>query len=143
MARSPLTGAHDLARLPHASNDAIPMKEPQPVNSAPKARVDDQLRSELIEALTQRLETLTRQHDQLSVELDEATDDNDLGIDATQVIRGNLEQVAAAMRDAERALARVRHDDFGSCESCGAAIPMERLRALPDTTRCAACASVP
>ena len=107
------------------------------------ARVDDHLRSELAEALAQRHATLARQHEQLAVELDDAADDADLAVDATQAIRARIETVAAALRDTERAIARVQHRDFGSCETCPATIPSERLRALPDTTRCTACASVP
>jgi RNA polymerase-binding transcription factor DksA len=64
-------------------------------------------------------------------------------VDATQVLRASIEKIAAALRDTERAIARVQPHDFGSCETCPATIPSERLRALPDTTRCAACASVP
>ena len=113
------------------------------MKNTPDARVDDRLRSELADALVHRQETLARQHDQLSVELADAADDNDLDADATQAIRTNLETAATALADTERALARVRHDDFGVCDTCQAVIASERLRVLPETTRCTACASVP
>ncbi len=41
----------------------------------------------------------------------------------------------------ERALARVEHDpSFGECAECGEPIPVARLLALPESTRCVHCA---
>ena len=39
------------------------------------------------------------------------------------------------------ALGRIDAGTYGDCEDCGTAIPIERLRALPHTTRCVSCAS--
>jgi DnaK suppressor protein len=41
----------------------------------------------------------------------------------------------------EHALRRVASEDYGICERCGNAIPVERLDALPYTTLCVTCAS--
>lgn len=41
----------------------------------------------------------------------------------------------------EHALERMEDGTYGLCESCGAAIPIDRLRALPHSTLCVACAS--
>jgi DnaK suppressor protein len=43
----------------------------------------------------------------------------------------------------DEAAARLAAGDeaFGRCEVCGAAIPAERLEALPDTVRCVRCAT--
>lgn len=41
----------------------------------------------------------------------------------------------------ENALRRVASGDYGLCERCGNAIPVERLDALPYTTLCVSCAS--
>lgn len=41
----------------------------------------------------------------------------------------------------ERALARIEEGGYGICESCGKAIPMERLDVLPYSTLCVDCAS--
>lgn len=39
------------------------------------------------------------------------------------------------------ALARIESGEYGICERCGAAIPVERLDALPYTNLCVVCAS--
>ena len=41
----------------------------------------------------------------------------------------------------EQALERVKDPNFGSCVLCGNPIPLERLIALPESTRCVRCAS--
>jgi len=42
---------------------------------------------------------------------------------------------------ANRALERVEDGTYGTCESCGKAIPVERLEVLPYSTLCVECAS--
>lgn len=41
----------------------------------------------------------------------------------------------------EHALERMDEGIYGTCENCGAAIPIERLRALPHSTLCVDCAA--
>ena len=36
-------------------------------------------------------------------------------------------------------LQRINNPDFGFCNKCGKAIPIERLKAVPATTRCLSC----
>ena len=38
-------------------------------------------------------------------------------------------------------LAKMEAGKYGLCEVCGEAIPMERLKALPHSTKCVPCAS--
>jgi DnaK suppressor protein len=45
------------------------------------------------------------------------------------------------LNEIERALARLDAGEYGSCEDCGGAIPVERLEAIPHTTTCVACAA--
>ena len=40
----------------------------------------------------------------------------------------------------ERALAKLDEGTYGTCDACGRAIPVERLRAMPDSVMCVACA---
>jgi CBS domain-containing protein/RNA polymerase-binding transcription factor DksA len=64
-----------------------------------------------------------------------ATDANDLRLTET------LDAAAARRLDAiDRALDRAAEGALGVCAECGGAIPATRLRALPGTTRCVACA---
>ena len=39
-----------------------------------------------------------------------------------------------------RAIAKCDEGTYGTCDGCGAAIPAERLEAVPQATRCIACA---
>jgi DnaK suppressor protein len=41
----------------------------------------------------------------------------------------------------ERALAKLDEGTYGTCDACGEAIPPARLRALPDSVLCVACAA--
>jgi RNA polymerase-binding protein DksA len=41
----------------------------------------------------------------------------------------------------DHALARIKTGKYGICESCGAAIPIERLDVLPYSTLCVECAA--
>src|SRR5579872_4544403 len=43
------------------------------------------------------------------------------------------------LQQIERAIKLMRKGRYGSCEVCGAAIPVARLKALPYTTVCIAC----
>lgn len=44
------------------------------------------------------------------------------------------------LRKTEVALERIDDGEYGICESCGSAIPIARLEALPYTTVCVTCA---
>ncbi len=44
------------------------------------------------------------------------------------------------LRSIDKALARIGEGVYGTCDDCGRDIPSERLKALPFSTRCAACA---
>jgi RNA polymerase-binding transcription factor DksA len=46
----------------------------------------------------------------------------------------------ATLRDIDYALSRFDAGTYGSCEVCSAAIPLERLEAIPHTTTCVGCA---
>jgi RNA polymerase-binding transcription factor len=45
------------------------------------------------------------------------------------------------IRKVDHALARIKTGDYGICESCGTAIPIERLDVLPYSTLCVECAA--
>jgi DnaK suppressor protein len=47
----------------------------------------------------------------------------------------------ASLERTERALAKLDDGTYGTCDSCGAAIPPKRLQAMPDSTLCVACAA--
>ena len=54
----------------------------------------------------------------------------------------SIEQNTLDLLDKVRlALGRIDSGEYGTCQSCGAAIPVERLDVLPYTTLCVDCAS--
>ncbi len=53
---------------------------------------------------------------------------------------GAVRALAAMLADVERALAKLDEATYGFCDSCGAAIPPNRLDARPWSTRCMRCA---
>ena len=54
----------------------------------------------------------------------------------------SIEQnTADLLSKVQHALSRVKSGDYGICERCGEAIPIERLDALPYSTLCVTCAS--
>jgi DnaK suppressor protein len=52
-------------------------------------------------------------------------------------------QAVAHLSDLDQALMRVTSGTYGTCNICGQAIDVERLRALPVTESCTACAARP
>ncbi len=64
--------------------------------------------------------------------------------DVDSVLERELAEAGAArareaMADIEHALERLDAGTYGSCEECGAAIPFERLEAVPAARFCVAC----
>ena len=60
--------------------------------------------------------------------------ENDEVVDAI----GN--ETAASIRIIQAALERIEDGTYGSCEDCGEDIGAARLKAVPEATRCVACA---
>jgi RNA polymerase-binding protein DksA len=62
---------------------------------------------------------------------------------ATGTVAAILSRVEERQRheldEIEEALARLENSTFGLCESCGRAIPLARLRAMPAARRCLDC----
>lgn len=51
----------------------------------------------------------------------------------------SIGRTEAAIHDIDAALARIDAGTYGACESCGAAIPIERLDAIPHARTCVVC----
>jgi DnaK suppressor protein len=54
---------------------------------------------------------------------------------------GAAQGLAAMLDDVARALVKLDEGTYGTCDSCGSAIPAERLDARPWSVLCVACAS--
>lgn len=72
----------------------------------------------------------------LSDLLDEDDPDTN-GVEEVLLIAENVEEM---LRSIDRALERVAAGSYGWCEECGVRIPLERLRAIPETPMCVDCA---
>ena len=74
---------------------------------------------------------------------EEPLDEAERGADLTEVrTAGALDELAVRrLAGIDHALDRAAEGVLGRCESCGGAIPAARLRALPGTTICVACAT--
>lgn len=93
-------------------------------------------RQTLLERATHQVDddrfSLTATHGHGETEL--ATRDVELGLATT------LGNTAAASLDAiDAVLARLDTVDFGMCDTCGRPIPVERLLAVPEASRCVRC----
>jgi DnaK suppressor protein len=54
---------------------------------------------------------------------------------------GTATALAAMLADVERALAKLDEGTYGRCDSCGDAIPAERLEARPWSVLCVRCSA--
>ncbi|MEN8169854.1 MAG: TraR/DksA C4-type zinc finger protein [Pseudomonadota bacterium] len=50
-----------------------------------------------------------------------------------------LGQSIRELREVEAAQVRIEQESYGECETCGIAIPFERLKANPEARRCLPC----
>ncbi len=91
------------------------------------ARCAEALRTEVVDALSQR--DLSDLFDQ---------EDPSVDTDATTALM-LVDRVEQRLWEVEQALARVADGTYGYCVGCGTGIPLERLRALPATARCGGC----
>ena len=58
-----------------------------------------------------------------------------------EMMQGEMD--SREMREIEAALGRIQAGTWGRCECCDRAIGRQRLQALPETCRCAACTVTP
>ncbi|MDX2033798.1 MAG: TraR/DksA family transcriptional regulator [Blastocatellia bacterium] len=56
-----------------------------------------------------------------------------------QVLDALDNSIRAEMSQIENTLARIDRGEYGLCEICGDPIPLRRLEAMPQATRCVAC----
>ncbi len=93
--------------------------------------------------ISERLDRLHAEERQLSADLhDEPMDRPEQAADLGAVRRAEaLDALSARRLEAlDRALDHAAQDRLGVCDACGQPIPLARLRALPGTTVCVACA---
>lgn len=101
--------------------------------------------SEAKAALMARKQELTDRLQRIEGELDTPHDanwDEDAVLhEGDEVLEGLGQKGEAELRAIEAALARIAAGTYGECVRCGNAIAPARLKALPATAVCAACAA--
>jgi len=98
----------------------------------------EQRRREMWEDIRRELE---KHEDQRFSDLIQQADADDRSV-ADLLVDLNLAEVnrdVDELRAIEYALARIRAGSYGICQSCGRAIAVERLRAIPETPLCIDC----
>jgi RNA polymerase-binding transcription factor DksA len=56
-----------------------------------------------------------------------------------EIAEASEKRAVEAISDIEDAIVRLDNSTYGACERCGAAIPVERLEAIPHARRCVDC----
>jgi DnaK suppressor protein len=122
-------------------------------HEVPTAPLSDHERTELgaelaaeRDRVADQLAALVRTFDELVAAADLEPPDDEHDPDGTTAYERaqvtSLAQLARAqLADLDRALAAVTEPAFGTCEACDRPIGLERLRAVPGTRLCVACAA--
>ncbi|TXL91793.1 TraR/DksA C4-type zinc finger protein [Streptomyces sp. IB2014 016-6] len=96
-----------------------------------------------------RIEALERDFDAIveANALVAVDDEHDPDGSSTAFERAHVASLLAQARDhllgLDQALERLEHGDYGRCEVCGGAIPVERLEVRPSARTCVHCAGAP
>jgi len=129
---------HALASLLAAAR----IREPRGAPASELERLVGDLSRER-EALARKLERYHALERELSTHKSrEPLDEADAGSDLSELrVTEALDEMGTRrLRMLDRALERAKQGQLDVCDDCGGAIPLARLRALPGTARCIACA---
>jgi DnaK suppressor protein len=93
------------------------------------------------ETLQAEADSLTEDREPGDVQFDEESGEGDtLAVERERDLALSA-QARAAIEEIDRAIEKVHDGSYGQCESCGIAIPKERLKALPHAALCVKCKS--
>ena len=134
-----------------AKRAADPDKKPPPKRKGPL----DKFLTQQLATLEEERANYLRQAESLRAEADSLVDDREPGDvqfdeesgegDTLAVERERdlalSAQARAAIEEIDAAIARIHDGTYGTCQNCGAAIPKERLKALPQAALCVKCKS--
>jgi DnaK suppressor protein len=127
----------------------------RPAKRPSKSAALDKFLEGQLQALTEERATYLHQAESLQAEADSLTEDREPGDvqfdeesgegDTLAVERERdlalSAQARAAIEQIDRAIEKIHDGSYGKCDSCGTAIPKERLRALPYAALCVTCKS--
>jgi DnaK suppressor protein len=144
--------------MPRATKDApakAAAKKAPAKKSAGKKTVLDKFLEDQLAELERERENYLRQAETLKAEADSLTEDREPGDvqfdeesgegDTLAVERERdlalSAQARAAIEQIDLAVEKIHAGTYGLCETCGTAIPKERLKALPHAALCVKCKS--
>ena len=79
--------------------------------------------------------------DELAQPGDDDWDENAVESEGDEVAENVGNMMLAEIRQIQSVLAQIKAGTYGTCVSCGESIAPKRLEAMPQATRCVACAS--
>jgi DnaK suppressor protein len=92
-------------------------------------------------SLLRRRSQAMADEDQLLATHEPDWEDEAAAVTAASVLGSISERERRALARIQTSLERMEHGTYGECASCLGAIDEDRLRAVPDTDRCARCAA--
>jgi DnaK suppressor protein len=102
-----------------------------------RLQADPSVRTHLTRSQQERLRRLLlEEHTVQQARLVELQDPTDLDPDLAPVL---LLRCQETLEEIEEALGLIEQGTYGACARCRAAIPYERLEALPEARRCVSC----
>jgi RNA polymerase-binding transcription factor DksA len=107
-----------------------------------ESRIDARELSRLRAALLAERSALERLAAENQATIAELTGQSDVdSILERELADASIDRTEAAIGDIDAALARLDAGTYGVCESCGGAIPIERLDVIPHARTCVTCPS--
>jgi DnaK suppressor protein len=101
----------------------------------------EDIRQDLLERRENLQRRIKEENDKVNENKSENLDPADLAQDYNfrQRISSIVDRYELEIVEINNALRRIEEGSFGTCENCGATIPIERLRAMPQAKLCIRC----
>ncbi len=96
-------------------------------------------RAELIEELKARRSESAERHEAGPMGFDEEAASESLELERQTVL---MQRARENLAEVEHALRKVEAGTYGRCDSCGRRIPLDRLDAIPQASRCQPCKAI-
>ena len=107
-----------------------------------QVRDQQALKARLIEERARLLDQASHAGAGIESEREPDTADGSATLEQERVLAVTAE-LRATLEEVNRALEKIEQGTYGRCDSCGKAIPAERLEILPQASLCVSCKSNP
>lgn len=110
-----------------------------PSDDAVTTRIDAELLAQIEAALRSERRVIVGEVDDAPLADEDSADDPGAVLAARGELSALAQQTSEQLAAIDRALERIEQGDYGTCASCDATIPGERLEALPTAVLCVSC----